>query len=331
MRILILGGTQFVGRHITENALARGHDITLFNRGKTNAHLFPDVEKISGDRDGDLDKLAGKNWDAVIDVNGYVPRIVRQTVEALQGSTAHYTFVSTMSVYAHLDQLGISEDSELATLDDPTVEEITGETYGGLKVLCEQAVQDVFPNQALIIRPGFVIGNYDHTYRLGYWVDRIRKGGQMLAPESPDYPFQGIDGKDLATFILDHIEQHTADTFNCMGPDYALTLGKLFETARDLSQADTEFVWVSPEFIEAQQITPAQELPLYLPGDWRNAHHVQPQRALAAGLTYRPLEDTLRDVLDWEQADQAHKANKSALAPEREKTLLDIWQQEQTR
>jgi len=325
MRLLILGGTQFVGRHITETALANGHEVTLFNRGKTNPELFPQVEKIVGYRDGDLSGLVGKSWDAVIDVNGYLPRVVRQSAEFLRDSVGHYVFVSTISVYEDLSQPHTTEDSPLATLSDPLVEEITGETYGGLKVLCEQAVQEVFPDQSLIIRPGLVAGMYDHTYRFGYWVDRATRGGKMLVPESPEYPLQVIDGKDLAAFILQHTESGTSDVFHCTSPAQQFSLGQVVEVAKSMASADTEFLWMPPEFIIEYEITPGAQLPLYFPADYRNAHLVDTSKAIRAGLKTTPLEETIKDTLAWEQSDSAHKAEKPALSAHREQELIALW------
>ena len=177
MRIIILGGTQFLGRHLVDMALAHGHDLTLFHRGRTNPDLFGDaVERIFGDRDGDLDKLSGRTWDACIDTSGYLPRVVHASAERLHGAVAHYTFISTISVYADDVTPHQDESAPLVTLDDESTEEINGDTYGGLKVLCEQAVQTVYPTQALIVRPGLIVGPHDPTDRFSYWPVRIHRG-----------------------------------------------------------------------------------------------------------------------------------------------------------
>ncbi len=204
MRILVIGGTRLVGRHLVQAAQARGHEVTLFNRGTTNPGLFPDVEHLTGDRDGGLDALgveAGRTWDAVVDTCGYVPRVVRSSARLLAQAAAHYTFISSLSVYAEDATAGQDEEGRLAALADPTVEEITDETYGGLKVLCEREVTEAFPHRALILRCGLIVGPHDYTDRFPYWVDRVARGGEVLAPDPPEYRIQVIDARDLGRWI----------------------------------------------------------------------------------------------------------------------------------
>jgi len=214
MKILVLGGTRFVGRHIVEAALAGGHRVTLFNRGQTNPGLFPDVETLKGDRDGGLDMLRGRRWDAVVDTYGMLPRLVRASTEILKSAAEQYVFISTLAVYADYANPVTGEELPLRELSDPTVEELTGDTYGGLKVLCERAVQEVFGPGALIIRPGFIVGPWDATDRFTYWMRRIQRGGEMLAPGQPDDPMQVIDARDLAHFVVRLVEHRVVDTFN---------------------------------------------------------------------------------------------------------------------
>ena len=216
MRLLILGGTKFLGRHAAVEALRHGHELTLFNRGQTDAEAFPEAERITGDRDGGLDGLEGRNFDAVIDTSGYVPRVVRASAELLHGHTKLYLFVSTISVYAGFGE-PVDEESAVGTLADETVEEVTGDTYGPLKALCEAAVQDVYGDRAAIVRPGLIVGPYDPTDRFTYWVRRVADGGEVLAPGRPERMTQVIDARDLASFLLDLAEGLQGGVYNATG------------------------------------------------------------------------------------------------------------------
>ncbi len=325
MRLLILGGTNFVGRHITETALAAGHEVTLFNRGQTNADLFPQAEKMIGDRDGGLAALAGKTWDAVIDVNGYVPRLVRDAVEALAGQVGYYQFISTISVYDDMTQPGNTEDAPLNALDDPTTEDITPETYGGLKVLCERAAEDAMPGRVGIIRPGLIVGQYDHTRRFGYWARRAAQGGDMLAPEGPDYPQQVIDARDLADFCLARLEAADTTTYHATGPGFPLTLSHVIETAARLADAEATVHWVAADFIEAHGLVEDKAFPLYFPGARRNALRLDITRAVAAGLRFTPFTQTVRAALDWEQTLPLEPPPAFGLSSPREADLLRHW------
>src|SRR5688572_14597839 len=251
MRILIIGGTRFLGRHLVDAALARGHEVTLFNRGKTNPDLFPQLETILGDRETDMNKLAeaGHIWDAVIDVAGYLPRIVRFSAEVLKESVARYVFISSISVYDNFKQIGIDESYPVGKIQDETVEEITGETYGPLKALCEKAVQDIYGERALIIRPGLIVGPHDPTDRFTYWPVRVARGGEVLAPQKPEAAIQIIDVRDLSDFIIKLIEENASGVYNATGPDYELTIGKLLEVSKQISGSDANFMWASVEFL----------------------------------------------------------------------------------
>ena len=232
MNLLILGGTIFLGRYLVEAALARGHQVTLFNRGQHNSELYPDVEKLRGDRDGGLDVLRGRRWDAVVDTSGYVPRVVRASAELLADAVEHYTFISSISVYPHFRSVGLDESAPVGTLDDPTVEEITGESYGPLKALCEQAVEQALPGRTLVIRPGLIVGPHDYSDRFTYWVRRVAQGGELLAPAHPDWHTQIIDVRDLAEWTLRMVERRQTGVYNATGPEYDLTFGQLLETCR---------------------------------------------------------------------------------------------------
>ncbi|HZQ05300.1 MAG TPA: SDR family oxidoreductase [Anaerolineae bacterium] len=321
MKILILGGTRFVGRHITDAALARGHTVTLFNRGRTNADLFSDVETLYGDRDGGLDVLCGRRWDAVIDVNGYLPRLVRASAELLKNEVERYVFISTISVFADFTTPGQTENAPLATLDDPNTETITGETYGGLKALCEQVVQQIFNGRALIIRPGYVVGPYDHTDRWTAWMRRVARGGEMLAPGEPSDPTQFIDARDLAAFTCNLVEQKATGIYNVTGPAQRLTWGELFDEAKRVSGSDVRFTWVNREFLEAHGVD-YDELPLVLPKEYLGGMMLDVTKAISAGLRFRPLERTIRDTLAW---DAAENMPRLGLSLEREAELLREW------
>jgi 2'-hydroxyisoflavone reductase len=214
MKILIIGGTRFLGRHLVNAARVRGHTITLFNRGQSNPHLFQQVDKIQGDREKDLDLLTDEYWDVVIDTCGYFPRIVRMSAEALKGKVENYVFISSISVYADFSKIGINESDPVAKMEDETNEENTPETYGPRKALCEKAVQDVFGIDSLLIRPGLIVGPHDPTDRFTYWPVRVARGGDVLAPDRPDVLTQIIDVRDLAKFIIGLIEENVSGIFN---------------------------------------------------------------------------------------------------------------------
>lgn len=328
MKILILGGTVFVGRHLVEAAQARGHEVTLFNRGRHNAGLFPQVEKLRGDRDGDgLDALAGRSWDAVLDTCGYVPRIVRQSAELLSGSVPQYVFISSISVYADTGAPGVDEDSPVGTLEDETTEEIVGDTYGPLKALCEQAVQAALPDGALIIRPGFIVGPHDPTDRFTYWPHRVAQGEDVLAPGRPDQPVQVIDARDLAEWTVRLLEQGATGVYNATGPDYPLTLGALLQTCKTVSGSDARFVWVTDEFLKENDADTFALLPFYLPQSSESGGIMGAgiAKAVASGLTFRPLADTVNDTLTWDNARPSDDPRKVGLSRERERELLEKY------
>jgi 2'-hydroxyisoflavone reductase len=240
MNILILGGSNFVGYHIAEAALQGGHHVTLFNRGKSNPNALPQAEKLLGDRDGDLTPLACRRWDAAINTSGYVPRIVRKSAEALRDSVGHYHFISTVSVYAE-SQYGnafLDEDTPTATLDDPTTEAVTAETYGALKVLCEQVVQEIYPSISSIARLGLVAGPRDYTERFPYWPNRVARGGEMIAPGTPDAQFQVIDARDMAAFVLTLVARGTTGIFNTTATAGLTTWGSMLDTCRAVTAGD---------------------------------------------------------------------------------------------
>jgi 2'-hydroxyisoflavone reductase len=327
MRLLILGGTVFVGRALVEAAQERGHQVTLFNRGQHNPDLFPDVERLRGDRDGDLAALRGRTWDAVIDTCGYVPRIVRQSAELLADAVGHYTFISSISVYSDLSQVGMDESSPVGRLEDETTETVDGDTYGPLKVLCEQAAEQALPGRALTLRPGLIVGPHDPSDRFTYWPVRVAKGGDVLAPGNPDYPIQIIDARDLAEWNVRMVEAGRTGVYNATGPDYALTMGRLLDECRAVSGSDARFVWASQEFLKEAGVQPWTEMTLWVPEepDTAGFSAVNCGKAFAAGLTIRPLADTIRATLAWDATRPADAERRAGLKPEREAELLQAW------
>lgn len=321
MDILLIGGPKFVGRGLIDAALAAGHTLTMFNRGQTNPDLYPQVEKLRGDRDGQLDALRGRTWDAVVDTSGYLPRVVRQSADLLADAVGRYVFISSISVYE--DPAGAAEDAPLIALEDETTEDIAS-AYGGLKVLCERAVQEVFGERATIIRPGIIVGPHDPTDRFTYWPVRVEQGGDVLAPASPDYPVQVIDVRDLAAWTVKLIEGDTGGVFNATGPEQPVSFGTLLETCRTITGSDARFVWADADFLREQAVSPWSDLPLWLPDTlWGTA---DVSRAQAAGLRYRPLEQIIRDTLNWVHHERGPEPLKAGLKPQREADLLAAWQ-----
>jgi 2'-hydroxyisoflavone reductase len=331
MKLLILGGTVFLGRHLTEAALARGHEVTLFNRGQHNADLFPAVEKLRGDRDGDLTALEGRQWDAAIDVHGRMPRIVRMSAELLAPAVDHYTFISTTTVYGDYSIRNMAEDAPLATIADPTVEDPTGPNYGPLKVLSEQAVEAAMPGRALVIRPGLIVGPHDPTNRFTYWPHRVAEGGDVLAPDGPAHPARFIDARDLAAWTVRMIESGATGTYNARGPNETLTFGGLLDTSKAITGSDAHFVWVDEQFLLDAGVKPYTEIPLWIPNLPERAgfYSVNSGKAIAAGLTFRPVAETIRDTLAWDATQPPDAPRPSGLRPERERELLAIWRTRQ--
>jgi nucleoside-diphosphate-sugar epimerase len=324
MRILIIGGTRFLGRHLVEAALDRRHEVTLFNRGKSNPDLFPQLETILGDREHDVNKLQDRIWDAVIDVAGYLPRIVRLSAEVLEPNVSRYVFISTISVYENFKKAGIDESYPVGKLEDGTIEEITGETYGPLKALCEQVVQDIYGERALIVRPGLIVGPHDPTDRFTYWPVRVARGGDVLAPEKPEVATQIIDVRDLAEFIIKLTEENAFGIYNATGPDYELTMGKVLDVSRQVSNSNANFRWASVEFLSQNKIEPWSDMPAWIPDDEEGVGfaRVDISRAIQAGLTFRPLEETVRDTLEWAKTRTTDHEWRAGLTTEREVEAL---------
>ena len=337
MRLLVLGGTKFLGRAVVDEALERGHELTLFNRGETNPELYSEVEKLRGDRDGDLSALEGRDWDAVFDPSGYVPRVVRASAELLADRVGHYTFVSSLSVYGDFSEVVTEDDGQLIRLDDTSDESLEGDRYGGFKALCEQVVADVFPGRSARVRAGLIVGPNDPTGRFTYWPRRVARGGEVLAPGRKGRPVQFVDVRDLAAWLVDLAEGRVAGTFNATGPEPPITMAELLETCRAVSGSNARITWVDEDFLREREVGEWMELPLWIAetGDpaWRRFQEVDVSRAVAAGLRFRTVADTVRDTLEWALVTGGAGAplasglelGEAGMKPEREAELLAEW------
>jgi 2'-hydroxyisoflavone reductase len=322
-KILVIGGTIFVGRHIVQALLDRGHKVTLFNRGKENPDLFSEAEKLNGDRTKTMDALYGKAWDVVIDTSGYVPRVVQKSVEALKSACELYVYISTGAAYKDKTKFGITEDDEIAIPRNFDAEEITDETYGELKAGCERVVQSVFASRSLIIRPGICVGPHDPTDRFTYWTVRVAAGGRMIAPGDPHRRIQFIDARDLADFTVSMIERKSNGVYNANGPDYSLSVSQFLSECKFVSASDAEFVWV-PDDRLLKSLDRWAELPLWIPENSAESglSYRDNGRAIAAGLKFRPLRETIADTLKWWQKERLGSNLKCGLSREREAQLL---------
>ena len=332
LRILILGGTGFIGPHQVRYAQQRGHTLTLFNRGKTNPGLFPDVEKLQGDRAvGDYKALAGREWDVVIDNPTTFPRWVREASAALGNRVRQYVFVSTISVYDANDTPGADETAKLATTTTPDSEDRArmGELYGPLKALSEKAAEKAYPGKTTVIRPGLIVGPGDLSDRFTYWPVRLQRGGEVLAPGTPLDPVQIIDARDLAEFIVRCAENGTVGTYNATGPRALLTMGDMLGGVRAAVANDAHLTWVDADFLEAQKVSPWADMPVWVPprGDSAGFALRSIARALSVGLTFRPLAETVRDTLAFYESEPEDRKAKlrAGLAPERERAVLAAW------
>jgi 2'-hydroxyisoflavone reductase len=330
-KILILGGTGFLGPQLVEACKARQHVVTLFNRGKTNPGLFPELEKLQGDRDGHLEALQGRRWDAVIDTSGYVPRIVEQSAKLLAPNVDQYVFVSTISVYDDpVDPKGGDESLRLAKLKEPGSEEVQ-KYYGALKALCEQAVEAALPGRTTNVRPGLIVGPGDPTDRFTYWPVRIARGGEVLAPGDGNDRIQFVDVHDLAAWIIQTIEDKTVGTYNAVGPAAPLTMGELLDACRTAAGSDARFTWVDAKWLESKEVSPWSDMPVWVPSqpDSMGFTRISSARAIAKGLRFRAPVDTCRDTLAWwaTQPEERRAKLKSGISAEKEAELLAAWHQ----
>ena len=327
MRLLILGGTVFVGRALTDAALAHGHQVTHFNRGRSSA-ADERVETLNGDRTeaASMRKAFGeRRWDAVIDTSGYLPQDVRRSAEALRGKVSRYLFVSTISVHPSFDAAGFDEDAPLSPVPDPLPEERDMALYGPLKAGCEAVVREAFGDRATIVRPGLIVGPHDPTDRFTYWPVRVASGGTVAAPGRRERLVQFIDARDLAEWIVHLLEKDVAGTFIATGPRKPIPMGKLLDTCRTVAGLDTRFEWFADDALLAANVAPWREMPLWIPESDAAMHGLMAakiDRALAQGLKFRPLAQTVADTLAWANKRPADYVWKAGLSPEREREIL---------
>ena len=301
MRILVLGGTAFIGPYVVRRAISRGHEVTLFNRGRTNVHLFPDVDRLIGDRNNDLSSLAGRRWDAVVDNSGYTAHHLGLSVDMLKDATDQYLFTSTRAVYDDFTEPVMNEDAPLGPRDTPEDDWVG---YGPNKVLAERVVREGFGDRTLIVRPPVVVGPGDPTDRFTYWVDRIDDGGEVMVQGDPTDPIQFVDVRDLADFYINLLEHKTRGTFNTNGPEAPLSAAELVYGIRATTATPVSFTWVDWDFLGERGLHPQDPLPFWQPprGRYLNYGRMDSSRAIAAGLRFRPLAVTARQTLDWHRS-----------------------------
>ncbi len=337
-KILILGGTRFIGLHMTALALERGHTLTFFNRGKTHTDKFPDIERIKGDRNGEIDGLKNREWDVVIDNSGYVPRQVRAAAELLAPRIKQYVFVSSISVYPNFS-VPHDENSPVGKLADETIEKVDGETYGPLKALCEKEAEKALPGRTTVIRPGLIVGPDDNTDRFTYWPARAARGGEFIAPGAPTDAFQIIDVRDLAAFTLKAVEERTMGTYNLVSNVNEFKFGELtgacIAAANKQARPPTppKATWLPAAFLEEQKVEPWSEMPVWLPatGDEAAFAGTSNQAALAKGLKISPLKKTVDDTLAWHLTRPAEEREKlkAGIAADKEVAVLAAWKAKQ--
>lgn len=334
LKILVLGGTRFIGLHMTALALEREHSLTFFNRGKTRTDRFPEIERIKGDRNGEIDGLKNREWDVVIDNSGYVPRHVRLSTELLAPSIKHYVFVSSISVYPDFS-VPRDETSPVGRLADESIEKVDGDTYGPLKALCEQAVEKALPGRATILRPGLIVGPDDNTDRFTYWPARAARGGEFIAPGARTDGFQVIDVRDLAEFTLNVVENNVTGIYNLVSDPNDFKFGNLTDACEQAANKGAKpaqpprAVFVPTEFLEEHKVEAWSEMPVWLPAKGEEAAFAGTSNAAAKtkGLRIRPLETTVADTLAWHLARPAHERDKlkARIAPDKEAAVLAAW------
>ncbi len=334
-RLLVLGGTGFLGPAVVDAALARGYVVTLFNRGKTNPGLFPEVEKLHGDRDPRKDKglsaLQDRAFDAVVDTSGYFPRVVRASAELLSGTIRQYVFISSISVYSDNKIIDMDESGPIGTMEDETLEEFGDQFqhYGPLKALCEQAAESSMPGRVTNIRPGLIVGPRDNVPRFTYWPVRVERGGEVLSPGTPHDPVQYVDVRDLAEFTIKTIEDGTMGTFNVTGPNGGTNIAELLYGCKAVTGGDARFTWVDADFLSDRNVQGWSDLPVWIPptGDYEGFHRISCRKAIEAGLRTRPLAETVSATLKWYHEWPAEKQFpwRGGLTAEREAELLAAW------
>lgn len=322
MKILIIGGTRFVGRHLVEELIRRGHDLTMLNRGNNN--IFPQLQTITGDRNQQscIDLAAGQKWDAVIDTCAYFPRQVRMLAGVLR-SAAHYVLISSISAYQNQEVANLCENDQLAAISEDTPEQITETTYGGFKVLCEKAAAEL-SSASLIIRPGLIVGPHDPTDRFTYWPHKILHGERVLVPDCPRAPLQFIDARDLAVFIADAIEKRCTGAYNLVNAPGEYCFADLLETCSRVPGSQAKMISVSEDFLLKNGVEPWGDLPFWSPGPSGNFMLTSNRKAVADGLKTRPLAETVRDICSWLVAENKSTL-KTGLTEAEEAQLLREW------
>jgi 2'-hydroxyisoflavone reductase len=329
MSILVLGGTGFIGPHMVREALRRGHNVTLFNRGKTNSTLFPDLESIKGDRAGDLEGIQNREWDVVVDNSGYMPQYVQNSARTLSANVRHYLFISSVSAYASFAEPS-NEDSPVAMMADEDAQEFSWDFYGALKARCEKHVaEEMGAERTTVLRPTYICGPGDHTDRFTYWPVRTAQGGEMLWPGSPSGGIQIIDVRDLANFVVDCLEQKIAGTYNTVTPVGSYTMGNLLEDSQAVTASGVDPVWVDDAFIESSGAGKGGALPIWAPssGEYAGFASVSGERARAAGLRNRPVRETIRDLMTWWDTlpEERIASTRFGMTAEREAELIAEW------
>jgi 2'-hydroxyisoflavone reductase len=323
MRLLTIGGGRFSGRALTGQALERGHEVTIFHRGSGGDDPWPDAEHVHGDRSEGFGALDARSFDAVVDFCGYFPRAIREAAEAFPG-VGRYAFISSVSAHREDARPGATEDDDVHQPPFPGTEEITWETYGPLKVACEHALEKAYGDRALVVRPGYIVGPHDPTDRFTYWVRRAARGGRMLAPAPADQPMQWVDARDLAAFVLDMVEAGTSGTYNAITAPGTHTLGELLRVGADQAGSTLDVAWADDGFVRSHGLIATEEhdpFPMITP-DEPAAHLFANARAASAGLRERPLAETDRDTLAWDDGRGAPWPMEAGLTTERESELL---------
>jgi 2'-hydroxyisoflavone reductase len=340
MKILVIGGTRFLGRFIVEEAIRQGHEVTLFNRG-SQSDLFPQVECIVGDRNKDLALLEAGKWDVAIDTCGYTPQALAESTQVLADKVDHYTFISSISVYKDWIPHNITEDYPVQTLSENQLKEIGHGTqeqinthYGALKAESELAAEQNMPDKVLHVRSGLLVGPYDYSDRFTYWVNRVAIGGEVLAPGRKERNVQFIDARDMAIWILKMADERVAGTFNVTGPAIPLSMEKFLDACRQVTNSNAEFIWADESFLLAQQVAPWTEMPLWIPEEhplieggepWQGAGTINTEKALQHRLIVRPVEETIQDISEWETTRKKEEERKAGIHREKEQNVLNAW------
>ncbi|HVE56278.1 MAG TPA: NAD-dependent epimerase/dehydratase family protein [Pyrinomonadaceae bacterium] len=340
MKVLIIGGTKFLGRHLIDAALQNGHEVTLFNRGtKYSDEAIERVEQIHGDRNSDLENLGDRRFDAVIDTSGYLPQTVKISAEFLKEKTGQYVFISSASVYPETPAPDYDETTRTAKLDDEQLKQVAaidpkgelngktlGEHYGALKKLCEEEIERVMPGRVLNVRAGMIVGAFDWTDRFTYWVMRVAKGGTILAPGTPENFVQMIDARDLSEWIIKMIEGGENGIFNVTGKPFEMNFGQMLGAIRTATEAEAEFTWADEKFLTENNVQPWSEMPFYLPESFAEARGflaMNIDKALEKGLKFRDFSETVRTVLNWRKTIKDEL--KAGISADREAELLEKW------